>query len=289
MKLARFSVEGSSRIGLVEDDSVVDLQARLPDLPDDMMALIAAWSHFFEAVKSMPRTADYRLSDVHLLAPIPRPGKILGIGLNYSDHIAEAGMDPPKHQVWFSKPATAVNGPYDAIELPIVSEQLDYEGELVFIVGRRCRHVSIEKAQDAIFGYCVGNDVSVRDWQLRTGQFMIGKCFDTHAPFGPWIVTSDEIDSSNLAIRCSVNAEKRQQSNTRHLIFDCAAQLSHLSQAMTMEPGDVIYTGTPGGVGLAMEPPQFLRAGDKVLVEIDGIGHLENTVVKEIPWEGAWT
>jgi 2-keto-4-pentenoate hydratase/2-oxohepta-3-ene-1,7-dioic acid hydratase in catechol pathway len=215
-------------------------------------------------------------------APVPRPGKILGIGLNYADHIAEAGMQRPEHQLWFAKAVTAVTGPYDPIQRPVVSTKLDYEAELVFVVGQRCRHVPVDRADGAIFGYCAGNDVSVRDWQMRTGQFTLGKSFDTHAPFGPFIVTPDEIDPRNLGIRTFVNGEKRQDSNTKNLIFDCAAQLAHLSQVMTLEPGDVFFTGTPGGVGAAMKPPQFLKAGDRVRVEIDRIGFLENEVVDEV-------
>jgi 2-keto-4-pentenoate hydratase/2-oxohepta-3-ene-1,7-dioic acid hydratase in catechol pathway len=282
MKLATFSVAGNQRLGLVEGDRVTTLSERIPGLPKDMIGLIAAWGEFSRKVQAMKPAGDYRLSEVKLLAPVPRPGKILGIGLNYADHIAEAGMKRPEHQLWFAKAVTAVTGPYDPILRPVVSTKLDYEAELVFVVGKRCRHVPVERADDAIFGYCAGNDVSVRDWQMRTGQFTLGKSFDTHAPFGPFIVTPDEIDPRNLGIRTFVNGEKRQESNTRNLIFDCAAQLAHLSQVMTLEPGDVFFTGTPGGVGAAMKPPQFLKAGDRVRVEIDGIGFLESEVVDEV-------
>jgi 2-keto-4-pentenoate hydratase/2-oxohepta-3-ene-1,7-dioic acid hydratase in catechol pathway len=175
-----------------------------------------------------------------------------------------------------------VNGPYDPIEKPKASDAIDYEAELVFIIGKRCRHVSREDAAAAIFGYSVGNDVSVRDWQMATSQFLLGKSFDTHAPFGPWIVTPDELgDPHALGIRSFVNGQKRQDSNTRHLIFDIYDQIAHVSQAMTLEPGDVIFTGTPGGVGMAMDPPCFLRAGDTVRVEIERIGVLEAKVTAE--------
>jgi 2-keto-4-pentenoate hydratase/2-oxohepta-3-ene-1,7-dioic acid hydratase in catechol pathway len=282
MKLATFSVAGDQRLGLVEGDRVTLLSERIPGLPKDMIGLIAAWSELSRKIEAIKPAGGYKLSEVKLLAPVPRPGKILGIGLNYADHIAEAGMKRPEHQLWFAKAATAVTGPYDPIQRPVVSTKLDYEAELVFVVGKRCRHVAVERADDAIFGYCAGNDVSVRDWQMRTGQFTLGKSFDTHAPFGPFIVTPDEIDPRNLGIRTFVNGEKRQDSNTRNLIFDCAEQLAHLSQVMTLEPGDVFFTGTPGGVGAAMKPPQFLKAGDRVRVEIDGIGFLQNEVVDEI-------
>jgi 2-keto-4-pentenoate hydratase/2-oxohepta-3-ene-1,7-dioic acid hydratase in catechol pathway len=281
MKLATFSVAGSQRLGLVDGDRLTTLSDRIPGMPKDMIGLIDAWGELSRKVEAVKPTADYKLSEVKLLAPVPRPGKVLGIGLNYADHIAEAGMKRPEHQLWFAKAVTAVNGPFDPILRPVVSTALDYEAELVFVVGKRCRHVPVEHAPQAIFGYCAGNDVSVRDWQMRTGQFTLGKSFDTHAPFGPFIVTPDEIDPRNLGIRTFVNGEKRQDSNTKHLIFDCAAQVAHLSQVMTLEPGDVMFTGTPGGVGVAMKPPQFLKAGDRVRVEIDGIGAIESVVADE--------
>ena len=281
MKLATFSVAGSQRLGLVDGDRVTSLSDRIAAMPKDMIGLIAAWGELSRKVEGTTPAGDYKLSEVRLLAPVPRPGKMLGIGLNYADHIAEAGMKRPEHQLWFAKAVTAVGGPFDPIQRPIVSTALDYEAELVFVVGKRCRHVPVERAHEAIFGYCAGNDVSIRDWQMRTGQFTLGKSFDTHAPFGPFIVTPDEIDPRNLGIRTFVNGEKRQDSNTKHLIFDCAAQVAHLSQVMTLEPGDVMFTGTPGGVGMAMKPPRFLKAGDRVRVEIDGIGAIESVVEDE--------
>jgi len=281
MKLATFSVAGSQRLGLVDGDRVTSLSDRIAAMPKDMIGLIAAWGELSRKVEGTTPAGDYKLSEVRLLAPVPRPGKVLGIGLNYADHIAEAGMKRPEHQLWFAKAVTAVSGPFDPIQRPVVSTALDYEAELVFVVGKRCHHVPVERAHEAIFGYCAGNDVSIRDWQMRTGQFTLGKSFDTHAPFGPFIVTPDEIDPRNLGIRTFVNGEKRQDSNTKHLIFDCAAQAAHLSQVMTLEPGDVMFTGTPGGVGMAMKPPRFLKAGDRVRVEIDGIGAIESVVEDE--------
>ena len=213
---------------------------------------------------------------MQLLAPVARPGKIMAIGLNYADHIRETGQKMPSHQIWFTKAVTSINGPFDPIELPIASAQVDYEAELVVIVGKRCKHVPKERAADVVFGYCAGNDVSVRDWQMQTTQWVLGKSFDTHAPIGPWIVTADEIgDPHTMGIRCFVNGERRQNSNTENLVFNVYDQIAHLSRAMTLEPGDIIFTGTPGGVGLAMQPPQWLKAGDKVRVEIDRIGSIE--------------
>ncbi|AZG16861.1 fumarylacetoacetate hydrolase family protein [Cupriavidus pauculus] len=285
MKLATYqNATGSIHIGLVVPGGLVQIDAALPDAPRDMIGLIDAfpvWRERLEALAASGRV-DTALSAVTLLAPIPRPGKIMAIGLNYADHVAESGMARPAEQLWFAKMPTAATGPYAPIERPRVSEQLDYEAELAFIIGRRCKHVSRDNARDVIFGYCVSNDVSVRDWQLRTSQFTLGKSFDTHAPFGPWIVTADEVpDPHALGIRCFVNGEKRQDSSTAQLIFDCYDQVAHLSAAMTLEPGDVVMTGTPGGVGVAHKPPSWLRAGDRVLVEIDGLGEIENRVEEE--------
>ena len=207
--------------------------------------------------------------------------QIFGIGLNYADHAAESGIDRPADQLWFAKASTAVTGPFDKVRIPKVSDQLDYEAELVVVIGRRCRYADEAQARLAIFGYAAGNDLSVRDWRLGTSQFSVGKNFDTTAPFGTWIVTADSIDAAHLNIECRVNGERRQRSNTHNLIFDPAAMISHLSQAMTLEPGDLIFSGTPGGVGAAMKPPVWLRAGDMVEVEIEGIGAIANAVVAD--------
>ncbi|MCY1273266.1 Ureidoglycolate lyase [compost metagenome] len=285
MKLCTFETrDGSTGVGLVLADGILNIAAHLPAAPRDMPGLIGQWADWREALQDLhdTRRADLALDQVTLLAPVPRPGKILAIGLNYADHVAESGMDMPADQLWFAKMPTATTGPFAPIDLPKVSEQLDYEAEMVFVVGKRCRHLTAETAREAIFGYCVGNDVSVRDWQLRTSQFILGKSFDSHAPFGPWIVTADEVgDPHRLGIRCFVNDEKRQDSSTDQLIFDCYQQIEHLSKVMTLEPGDVIYTGTPGGIGGGFKPPRWLREGDRVRVEIDGLGAIENTVRAE--------
>ena len=284
MKLASFEKDGAARAGIVTDNGLIDLSRAAPDLPNDMTGLIASWpgigAHVARIAKS--EKPHHRIEDVHLLAPVPAPRKIMAIGLNYADHVAETGREPPKEQIWFPKLINAVNGPYDPIELPKASAMVDYECELVVIIGKGGRHISKADAPAAVFGYCAGNDVSVRDWQFRTPQYMLGKSFDTHAPFGPWIVTADEIgDPHTLGIRTLVNGELRQNSNTGHLVFDVFDQIAHVSEAVTLEPGDVIFTGTPGGVGVAMKPPQFLKAGDIVRVEIDRIGALEAKIVPE--------
>ncbi len=279
MKLVSYRFRGETFLGKIDGGRITALDDVL-DGAKDMIALISGWERLAGAVAAA-RSADHGLDEVELLAPIPRPGKIFGLGMNYADHVAEAKMEMPGDQIWFTKAVTSVTGPYAPVELPKASALLDYEAELVFVIGKRCRHVSREDAAGVIFGYCVGNDFSVRDWQLKTSQFVLGKSFDTHAPFGPWIVTPEEIDPANLPIRTLVNGETRQSSNTSNFIFDPAAQIAHLSQAMTLEPGDVIFTGTPGGVGAAMTPPRFLVAGDIVRVEIDGIGAIENRIEAE--------
>jgi ureidoglycolate lyase len=285
MRLATFGMGGETHLGvLVDDDRLVDLSQALPDAPRDMIDLIAAWDRWRTPVATASRQglAAYRLADIKLLAPILRPRKILAIGLNYADHIAESRFETPQHQVWFCKQPTAINGPYDPIEIPEASASIDYEAELVAVIGRGGRHIAKAEAGGAVFGYMAGNDVSVRDWQRLTPQWMLGKSFDTHAPVGPWITTADEVgDPHVLDIRCSVNGEVRQQSNTRNLVFNTFDQIAHVSQAMTLEAGDLIFTGTPGGVGAAMKPPRFLQAGDRVRVEIERLGAIEAPMIAE--------
>jgi 2-keto-4-pentenoate hydratase/2-oxohepta-3-ene-1,7-dioic acid hydratase in catechol pathway len=255
VKLCRFEVGGRSRHGVVDGDVVVDRD----------------------------RGERYPLEEVRLLAPV-LPRKFFGIGLNYADHIAESGMDAPTFPVFFNKQSTCVVGPGDDVHMPRVSSLLDYEGELAIVIGTRCRHVPEDRAGEVIAGYTIANDLTVRDWQLRTPTMTIGKSFDTHGPLGPWIVTPDELgDPHRLGIRTYVNDELRQDGNTREMIFDCFQQVAHLSQAFTLEPGDVIATGTPAGIGAVRQPfPEgLLKVGDRVRVEIDRVGSLENTVVAE--------
>jgi 2-keto-4-pentenoate hydratase/2-oxohepta-3-ene-1,7-dioic acid hydratase in catechol pathway len=248
-----------------------------------MLDLIAGWPEaegvLHKAANSGPHIP---LASVRLCAPILRPGKIFAIGLNYADHIAESKMETPAHQVWFTKAQTSVNGPSDPILIAKAGAFVDYEVELVAVIGKRGRNIGRADAAAHVFGYCVGNDVTERFWQHRTPQWSLGKSFDTHAPIGPWITTADEVgDPHSLGLRCFVNGEKRQDSNTRHLVFDIWDQIAHLSQAMTLEPGDLIFTGTPGGIGAAMEPRQFLKAGDIVRCEVDRLGAIEAALVAE--------
>ena len=283
MKLCTFHHAGGLRIGVVTDDGVVDLSQAAPGLPADPCALLAAGPEALQRAARAVAGATTRLplDSLRLGSPIPRPPKFLAIGLNYSDHVAEAKLETPKLPVVFTKQVTCVTGPYDDVHLPRASSLLDYEGELGFVVGRRCRHVPRARAHEVIAGYLVADDVSVRDWQLRVSQWTMGKSFDTHGPLGPWLTTADEIDPGALALRTWVNGELRQSSNTKHLIFDCAAIVEYLSTSFTLESGDVVVTGTPGGVGGAMQPPQFLKVGDVVKVEIEGLGAIENRVVAE--------
>lgn len=284
MKLVTFTQGGSPELGLVLGDKVVSISRAHPLLAKDMLELIARWPDVERDVRVIGETAAdaVALDQVHLMAPIRRPGKIMAIGLNYADHIAESGMGTPEHQVWFSKASTATNGPFDPIDVPKVSAALDYEAEMVAVIGAGGRHIAKADAPRAVFGYCVGNDATERAWQHRTPQWVVGKSFDTHAPFGPWITTADEVaDPHSLSIRCLVNGEVRQDSNTRHLVFNVWDQIEHLSQAMTLEPGDLLFTGTPGGVGAAMKPMRFLKAGDRVRIEIDGLGAIENPCAAE--------
>jgi 2-keto-4-pentenoate hydratase/2-oxohepta-3-ene-1,7-dioic acid hydratase in catechol pathway len=223
------------------------------------------------------------LDEIRLLAPV-LPRKYLAIGLNYADHIAESGMEAPEFPVFFNKQVTCVVGPGDDVHMPRVSNLLDYEGELAVVIGARCRHVPVERAHEVIAGYTIANDVSVRDWQLRTPTMTMGKSFDTHGPLGPWLVTPDELgDPHDLGIRTYVNDELRQDGNTSEMIYDCFEQVAHLSEAFTLEPGDVIATGTPAGIGAVRQPfpDGLLKVGDVVRVQIDGLGELVNTVVAE--------
>jgi 2-keto-4-pentenoate hydratase/2-oxohepta-3-ene-1,7-dioic acid hydratase in catechol pathway len=278
MKLTTYDAGEGLRTGIVAGDTIIDT-----GVPGTMIDLIERWDKLRPTIEEQAACGEgRRLADVRLCAPVPRPGKIFAIGLNYADHIEESKMETPRRQVWFTKAQTSVNGPFDPVLITRGAPFVDYEVELVAVIGKRCKHVPAERAADQIFGYCVGNDVTERMWQHAGPQWSLGKSFDTHAPFGPWITTSDEVgDPHDLDIGCFVNGEQRQRSNTRHLVFDVWQQIEHLSAAMTLEPGDVIFTGTPGGVGAAMDPRQFLKAGDVVRCEIERLGSIEATMAAE--------
>ncbi|QNN55689.1 fumarylacetoacetate hydrolase family protein [Diaphorobacter ruginosibacter] len=287
MKLITFECRGHNSIGKVVDNQVIDLPASDAALPRTMRELLQAGPVALERVRALKleNSVSWPLADVRLQAPVPNPEKFLAIGMNYTKHKQEAldaGMQVPNTQIWFNKQVSCVNGPFDPVHLPRASDKVDYEAELGVIIGRRCRHVSVADAPSVVAGYVVINDVSVRDWQMASPTMTLGKSFNTHGPFGPWIVTADEVpDPHNLNMRMLVNGEVRQEVNTGELIYNIWEQIAHLSTVMTLEPGDVLATGTPSGVGVALKPPQFRKLGDVMRVEIDGIGHIENVVVAE--------
>lgn len=284
MRLVRFEHGGAPAVpGVLTAAGVIPLSALMPDAPGDMKAVIGAWGDIAPKL-ARAKAAAIPLAEVKLAAPVDAPEKIMAIGLNYADHVEEAkghGVKRPEHQVWFCKLPSSVNAPMGDVEFPKAGEKLDYEVELVAVIGKGGRHISKEDAPKAVFGYAVGNDVSVRDWQMKTPQWILGKSFDTHAPFGPAITTADEIgDPHRLAIKCWVNGQLRQNSNTRHLMFNIWDQIVELSKAVTLKPGDLIFTGTPGGVGLATEGG-LLKVGDVVRCEIEELGVIENRIVAE--------
>jgi 2-keto-4-pentenoate hydratase/2-oxohepta-3-ene-1,7-dioic acid hydratase in catechol pathway len=281
MRLCRFATsDGPPALGIVDEEEVVDIS--FGGAPPEPAAALDEFGpvRLEELVHDAPRLG---LDRVTLLAPAS-PRKYLAIALNYRDHIAEMGMEAPEVPAFFNKQVTCVVGPGAEIHMPRISTFLDYEAELAVVIGRRCRHVPAERAHEVIAGYTCANDVSVRDWQGQAQTMTIGKSFDTHGPLGPWLVTPGQLgDPHDLAIRCFVDGELRQDARTSEMVFDCFQQVSHLSEAFTLEPGDVIATGTPAGVGLGRKPVRdnLLKVGSTVSVEIEGIGSLVNTVVEE--------
>lgn len=289
MKLVRFDSGAGARAGVVRGDEVVDLE---PLGFDDLLPVIRAGEGALARIADhMSYAPSVPLAAVRLLAPIERPGKYLAIGMNYRKHVEEGealGIAAPKQQLWFNKQTTCITGPYDDIVKPDVSDQMDYEAELGVVIGKAAKHVSAADARSHIFGYFVANDVSTRDWQFHSQTMTMGKSFDTHGPIGPWIVTADEIaDPHALNISCFVNGEPRQSSNTGMMLYDIDRQIEYLSTAFTLEPGDLIATGTPEGVGVAMDPPVFLKVGDVVRCEVEGVGAIENPVVAETRQDGS--
>lgn len=281
MKLLTFISEGQQQIGSLIGEEIVMASN---DLPNNMLDFLAAGERALTQMQNLIANGGQRiaLSEVSLLAPIPRPGKFLGIGLNYADHIGETGRERPEHPMFFTKQSSCVIGPEQAIHCPAVSEKVDYEGELGVVIGKRCKNVPQEQAHQVIAGYTICNDVTVRDWQHRSPTWTLGKSFDTHGPMGPWLVTADEIaDPHNLSLKTWVDDELRQNANTGDMLFNCYEMIAYLSQAMTLEPGDVISTGTPAGVGVKMKPRGYLQPGQTVKIAIEGIGELINPVIAE--------
>jgi acylpyruvate hydrolase len=288
MHLVTFERAGAHHLGALAQrdgrDVVIDLNLAAPNLPSDMIAFLAGGAAnralAAQALADPPSAAVLDRSAVQLAAPIPRPGKIICIGLNYRDHAAESNAELPAYPTVFAKYASCIIGPGAAIVIPRVTSQVDYEGELAVVIGRRARDVAEADALDYVAGYAPFNDVSARDYQMRTSQWTIGKTFDTFGPIGPALVTADEIpDPHTLDIRVSIGEDVLQSSNTKHLIFTIPQLIAYLTSVMTLEPGDVIATGTPAGVGAARKPQRWLVPGDVVRVEISSLGALENPVV----------
>jgi 2-keto-4-pentenoate hydratase/2-oxohepta-3-ene-1,7-dioic acid hydratase in catechol pathway len=299
MKLVTYTSGRDTRLGaMLDDKTVVDLnRASGGNLPADMIAFLNAGDEAMRAARRAMEAAraagnagasatgvvfSLEAPGTRLEAPVPRPGKVLAIGLNYRDHAEETSAEIPKRPVVFAKMPTCITGPGAPGHLPKVSSALDWEGELCFVIGTRGRHIAEADAMSHVAGFCNGNDLSVRDWQFHSPTWMMGKGFDTHGPIGPWLVTPDEIpDVNNLDVKTWVNDELVQNSNTKHLIFGVGAIIEYLSAAFTLEPGDIVFTGTPAGVGVARKPPRYMKAGDVVRVEISGLGVLENPVIDE--------
>ncbi len=287
MKLATFTEKGLTRVGVVVGEEIVDTQ-RDTAVPDTMEAVLAGGEPILTKLRGLAESNGMRIPVVNVIleAPVKHPSKYLAVSLNYADHIDETGQDRPEFPTFFNKQTSCIIGLGEAIHRPKVSEKLDYEGELALVIGKRCRHVSKERAHEVIAGYMVANDVSVRDWQARSKTMTLGKSFDTHGPIGPWIVTSDEVGNPHeLDIRTWVNDELRQSSNTRNMIFDCYQMVEYLTTVMTLEPGDIVSTGTTKGVGVMMDPRGYMKPGDVVKIEIEKVGVLVNPVVEE-PDEG---
>ena len=283
MKFVTFLHNGHRHAGVVSDGNVVSLKsAGLPE----MISVLEGGPEVFKRVEVLlskpPADATFPLNSVKLTAPVPRPPKIICVGLNYRDHAIESKMDIPTRPTIFSKYANTVIGSDDDIVLPRNSEKPDYEAEFAFVIGKGGRHIKGENWRDHVFGYMNLNDVSARDVQLAVSQWTMGKTFDTFAPMGPWLVSADEInDPHNLDISLTVNGETLQHSNTRELIFKVPDLIEFLSSIMTLEAGDVVSTGTPSGVGFSYNPPKWLKAGDEVVVRVEGLGELRNKCVAE--------
>ncbi len=276
MRFVTFEIDGHPHAGVISGDSVIDLTAA------GFSTLLEFIEHGSLDIARSSDGARIHLSRVKLRAPIPQPRKLICVGLNYLDHAKETGAELPKVPTIFNKFATSVIGPGENIVLPKVSNAPDYEAELAFVVGRGGRHIAAENWAGHVFGYTIINDVSARDYQKATSQWLMGKTFDTFAPMGPWIVSANEIaDPHSLDIQLEINGEKLQNSNTRELIFKIPELIAFLSSVFTLQPGDIVSTGTPAGVGFTRQPPRFLRAGEVVTVKIESIGELTNPIVAE--------
>jgi 2-keto-4-pentenoate hydratase/2-oxohepta-3-ene-1,7-dioic acid hydratase in catechol pathway len=286
MRFATIDAIGGMRPVVIDGNQYISLRDADPTIPPTLREALENWQHVQFIAEQLLRhgsSAREPLDGVRYAAPIPNPHKIICLGLNYADHAKEGGVPIPKEPVLFSKYATALIGHEEDIVLPPVSKEVDYEAELVVVIGKGGRNIPAEKGMDYVAGYTIGHDVSARDWQLKKDgkQWMVGKTFDTFAPTGPVFVTREEVpDPHGLAIRLRLNGKTMQDSNTRQMIFPINQAVAYLSQVFTLQPGDLIFTGTPPGVGFARKPPIFLQSGDVVEVEIEGLGILRNRVVQ---------
>ena len=280
MRLVTFTTGDDARAGLAVDDQIINLAS---SGYEDVLSFLEAGDAAVVTAEDLvanPREVFSR-SDVELLAPVPTPQKFICIGLNYLDHAIESGVEVPATPIIFTKYNNAVIGPGQPIELPSVSDQVDYEAEFAFVIGKRGKNIRAEDWEEYVFGYTIVHDVSARDWQMATSQWTIGKTLDTFGPMGPELVSKDEItDPHNLRISLELNGQVLQDSNTSQLIFNIPALVEHLSKVMTLLPGDIVSTGTPPGVGMARKPPIFMKPGDDVAITIEGIGELRNPVVQ---------
>ncbi len=283
MRLVSFRKSGVHGAGILQDRGILPLESLGFTTANAFIASGEKGRSLVEGRLRQTAIDDLLpLSSVRLFAPIPRPQKILCIGLNYHDHAVESKMEVPSVPVVFAKYPTAVTGPDCPIVIPEITQKPDYEAEFAVVIGKGGKNIPRSAWQNHVFGYTIVNDVSARDIQLATSQWTLGKSFDTFAPMGPWVVTADEIsDPHALDVRLSIGSETLQQSNTRELIFGVPELIEYISRMVTLEPGDIISTGTPGGVGLGRTPPRWLRPGDEVVIEIGKIGTLRNPVVAE--------
>jgi 2-keto-4-pentenoate hydratase/2-oxohepta-3-ene-1,7-dioic acid hydratase in catechol pathway len=284
VRLVSFHGQGGVRLGVETRIGVIDVRAAAPDGPATMRELIAAGPQGLEQVRqAVESTGDaVPVEDLRLAPVVPDPGKIICVGANYRKHAEEAGLPVPEQPIYFAKYQNSLAASGEEVVLPTATQKADYEVELVAVIGRTTRKVTKEAALDHVFGYATGNDLSARELQIRSSQWMYGKAIDGFAPLGPYLVTADEVpDPQALDLQCWVNGELRQSSNTKDMVFSVADLVSDLSQIMTLEPGDVIYTGTPEGVLLGMDDPVWLKPGDEVACEVQGLGRLVTTLVAD--------